>query len=318
MKTLTLPALAGLTMMFGACGNGGGETKAAPETASAAPPAAEQTETPAPAPRAPSAAEGTIAAAVAGDWRPPEDTARDAHRHPVETLEFFGIANDDTVVELWPGSGWYTRILAPYLASGGGKLILAGFDPSAFEGERRARIEERNAAFREAFEDETLYGDLVFTRFSEGSPALAPPESVDAVLTFRNMHNWMRGGYADKAFDDAYAALKPGGTLAIVEHRLASTREQDPAARSGYVHEDFVKSAAARAGFEFVATSEINANPKDTADHPFGVWTLPPTLRTEDGDGNTPEGFDPAAYEAIGESDRMTLKFVKPPETDDT
>jgi len=317
MKTLPLAILAGLTAILSACGNGADDKiEAAPETASTAPTVAAPAQTSPPAPSEPSATRGTIASAVAGDWRPPEDTARDPARHPVETLEFFGIANDETVVELWPGSGWYTRILAPYLASGGGELILAGFDPEAFEGDRRKRIEDRNAAFRETFSDQGLYGDLTFTRFSASSPALAPEASVDAVLTFRNMHNWMRGGYADKAFADSYAALKPGGVLGIVEHRLPSTRAQDPAARSGYVHEDFVKEMAARAGFEFVSSSDINANPKDTADHPFGVWTLPPTSRTEDGDGNTPEGFDAAAYEAIGESDRMTLKFVKRPEHD--
>mgnify|MGYP006281378125 CR=1 FL=1 len=258
------------------------------------------------------AAHGSLEWAMAGDWRSDDDRARDTARNPAETLAFLEVDPADKVVELWPGGGWYTRILAPYLAVGGGQLVAAGWDPAAFEAERRTRIEERNTAFQEAFSDQDLYGDIEFTVFSANSPALTEPGSADVVLTFRNLHNWMSGGYADKFYEDAFEALKPGGILGVVEHRLPSTMEQDPTASSGYVHEDFVKAAAERAGFEFVASSEINANPADTADHPFGVWTLPPVSRTSDRDGNTPEGFDAAAYEAIGESDRMTLKFRKP------
>ena len=141
---------------------------------------------------------------------------------------------------------------------------------------------------------------------------LGEPESVDAVLTFRNIHNWMGGDHADKFFVDAFNVLKPGGVLGVVEHRLPSAMEQDPSAPSGYVHEDYVIALAEAAGFELEASSEINANPADTADHPFGVWTLPPVSRAADGDGNTPDDFDPQKYLDIGESDRMTLKFVKP------
>ena len=122
----------------------------------------------------------------------------------------------------------------------------------------------------------------------------------------------MSGGYAEKFFTDAYAALKPGGVLGVVEHRLPSTETQDPTASTGYVHEDYVIALATAAGFVLDGSSEVNANPRDTADHPFGVWTLPPNSRTADRDGNTPDGFDPATYAAIGESDRMTLRFVKP------
>ena len=262
------------------------------------------------------AAPGSLEWAVAGDWRDADQRARDASRHPVETLEFFEVDPGDKLVEMWPGSGWYTQILAPYLAAGGGTMVAAGWDSDAFEGERAEAIAERNLEFREAFGDRDLYGEIEFSAFSDRSSALTAPGSADAVLTFRNLHNWMSGGYFDKFFDDAFKALKPGGILGIVEHRLPSILEQDPTASSGYIHADFVRAAAERAGFEFVASSEINANPSDSADHPFGVWTLPPVSRTQDRDGNTPDGFDAATYEAIGESDRMTLKFRKPASDD--
>ncbi|MHA7899166.1 MAG: class I SAM-dependent methyltransferase [Henriciella sp.] len=255
----------------------------------------------------------TLADAVAGDWRSDDEKARDAWRNPAETLAFFEIEQDDTVVEIWPGGGWYTNVLAPYLASGDGQLIAAVWDVNVFEGERRAGIEQRIADFKAVYEADTdLFGTLEYSAFSAQSGPLAAADSVDAVLTFRNVHNWMGGDYSAKFFTDAYAALKPGGILGVVEHRLPSSAEQDPRGASGYVHEDFVKAMAAAAGFEFVESSEINANPADTADHPFGVWTLPPVSRTSDREGNSPEGFDAEVYKAIGESDRMTLKFVKP------
>ncbi|MEO1322700.1 MAG: hypothetical protein AAFV59_06805 [Pseudomonadota bacterium] len=255
----------------------------------------------------------TLAEAVAGDWRSDDEKARDVWRNPAETLEFFEIAPSDTVVEIWPGGGWYTNVIAPYLASDGGTLIAAVWDVNIFEGERLERIEQRIADYKAVYEaDADLFGTLEYSAFSAQSGPLAEAGSVDAVLTFRNVHNWMSGDYSPKFFTDAYAALKPGGTLGVVEHRLPSSTEQDPRAASGYVHEDFVKAMAASAGFEFVAASEINANPADSADHPFGVWTLPPVSRSTDRDGNTPDGFDAAAYAEIGESDRMTLKFIKP------
>ncbi|MEL7108438.1 MAG: hypothetical protein AAGJ68_09195 [Pseudomonadota bacterium] len=255
----------------------------------------------------------TLAEAVAGDWRSDDEKARDVWRNPAETLEFFEIAPSDTVVEIWPGGGWYTNVIAPYLASDGGTLIAAVWDVNIFEGERLERIEQRIADYKAVYEaDADLFGTLEYSAFSAQSGPLAEAGSVDAVLTFRNVHNWMGGDYSPKFFTDAYAALKPGGTLGVVEHRLPSSTEQDPRAASGYVHEDFVKAMAASAGFEFVAASEINANPADSADHPFGVWTLPPVSRSTDRDGNTPDGFDAAAYAEIGESDRMTLKFIKP------
>ncbi|MEM5515531.1 methyltransferase domain-containing protein [Henriciella sp. AS95] len=252
----------------------------------------------------------SVSDAMAGSWRTEGEVARDDFRHPAETLEFFGIEGDDTVIEIWPGGGWYTNILAPYLYENGGQFIAAWVNP-----ERSERAASSLEAFRANYaEYPDTFGEIQYTTYDAESGPLGEPESVDAVLTFRNLHNWMGGDYADKFFNDAYAVLKPGGVLGVVEHRLPSSAEQDPSAPTGYVHEDYVKALAKAAGFEFEASSEINANPADTADHPFGVWTLPPVSRTTDRDGNTPEGFDADAYTSIGESDRMTLKFVKPAE----
>lgn len=254
-----------------------------------------------------------LEAAIAGAWRSDEAKARDAFRNPQATLEFLGVEADDTVVEIWPGGGWYSDVLAPYLASGGGTLIAAQWDTSQFEGERKERLESRIQSYMDRYAaDADTFGTVELSAFSAASGPLAEAGTVDAVLTFRNVHNWMNGDYTAKFFEDAYAALKPGGIVGVVEHRLPSGAEQDPRGRSGYVHEDFVKGLAAAAGFEPATSSEINANPADTADHPFGVWTLPPSSRTSDRDGNTPDGFDAATYAAIGESDRMTLRFVKP------
>lgn len=249
-----------------------------------------------------------LAWAVAGDWRSDAVKARDEWRNPVETLEFFEVEPGETVAEIWPGGGWYTEILGPSLKEGGGRLVAVGFDPerSEFAANAVARYEESYVSKPE------LFGDITVTAYTSETPPFAEDDSIDTILTFRNVHNWMAGGHEAKFFGEAYAALKPGGVLGVVEHRLPSTEEQDPQALTGYVHEDYVKTLAANAGFEFVEASEVNANPADTADHPFGVWTLPPVSRTAPRDGEAPEGFDPAPYLDIGESDRMTLKFVKP------
>jgi predicted methyltransferase len=254
----------------------------------------------------------TLAEAVASDLRSDAEKARDVWRHPAETLAFFGVEPDMKVVEVWPGGGWYTNILAPWLASSGGTLVAAGFDAASIEDpERRARTEQRIAEFKAGYAD-PKFGTIEHSVFSATSGPLTADGSADVVLTFRNVHNWMSNSYAEKFFADAYLALKPGGVLGVVEHRLPSTEAQDPKAASGYVHEDYVKGLAAAAGFEFVEASEVNANPLDTADHPFGVWTLPPNNAATGRDGATVEGFDPEKYKAIGESDRMTLKFRKP------
>ena len=254
-----------------------------------------------------------LSAAVSGDWRSKDESARDAWRNPEETLAFLGVEPNHTVIEIWPGRGWYTNILAPYLNSGGGKFIAAVWDVEAMTEDRRERYDAAINRFRTYFEaNPEVYGTLGYTALSDTSGPLGEPNSVDVVLTFRNVHNWMANGYEAKVFEDAFAVLKPGGVLGVVEHRLPSSDVQDPLAKSGYVHEDYVKSLAANSGFLFDAASDINANPADDADHPFGVWTLQPASRSEDRDGNAPEGFDPAEFAAIGESDRMTLRFVKP------
>jgi len=243
----------------------------------------------------------TLEALTEAPHRAPENVARNPYRNPVETLRFFGIEPDMTVVEIWPGSaGWYTEILAPYLHDEG-TYYAAGFDrdvDSEFLRNAARKFAAKLAAHPE------IYDKVRVTEFSAAKTAIAPPGSADLVLTFRNVHNWMRRGDAAILFDAMYRALNPGGILGLVQHRGDPETPQDPAARSGYVHEAHVVALAEKAGFELVARSEINANPKDTKDHPEGVWTLPPNLRLGD--------VDRDKYLAIGESDRMTLKFRKP------
>ncbi|MDR7230031.1 putative methyltransferase [Caulobacter sp. BE264] len=252
----------------------------------------------------------TIEAAVAGDWRLPADRARDAWRHPVESLKFWELKPGQTVVEFWPGAGWYTDILAPFLADTRGKLYEAMLETKGPADPAAAGIVE--GFQRKLAEKKKVYGEVAFTAFGPTSGPVAPDGSADLVLFLRNLHNWMAGGIAEKAFKDALAALKPGGILGIEEHRGQPGRVQDVLAEDGYVQQDYVIQMAKEAGFVLIGTSEINANPKDTKDHPFGVWTLPPTrLSAPRGEPAEP-GFDHSKYDAIGESDRMTLKFAKP------
>lgn len=266
----------------------------------------EDPRTPAPAAPAPSP-EAILREAVDGPQRTAEERARDQYRHPVETLAFFDFAPDLTVVEVWPGGGWYTNILAPALARGGGVYYAAGLDPASSD-----RAREAVAAFEAKYKgDPALYGDVIVTVLGEGHE-IAPEASADLVLTFRNVHNWLAAGTAEANFRRFYAALKPGGVLGVVEHRAPADAADEFEKTSGYVREATVKSLAAAAGFDFEAASEINANPKDTKDHPFGVWTLPPTRRSSAVRGVEDPNFDRARYDAIGESDRMTLKFRKP------
>ncbi|HVY87817.1 MAG TPA: hypothetical protein VG942_03065 [Hyphomonadaceae bacterium] len=278
--------------LLAACG---GRTEA-PKTAGA-PPAA-----PAGAPA------GSLEWAVAGDWRIPSEKARDPWRHPVETLKFFGVKPSDTVVELYPGGGWYTAILGPYLKSGGGHLIAAVQDPAGST-EAANLLKSYTAAFKDHPE---RYGDIAIATTSKTAAGVAPDGSADVVLTFRNIHNWMAGGYAEKIFADAYKALKPGGVLGVEEHRLPSSRDQDLSASSGYVLQSYVVQLAEHAGFKLEEASEINANPKDNADHPLGVWMLPPNLRAPKPGSPEAKDYDVEKYKAIGESDRMTLRFRKP------
>lgn len=253
--------------------------------------------------------EGSLEWAVQGAWRV-QDRARDAWRHPVETLRFFGLQPRMTVVDFWPGSGWYTEILAPYLARGGGTYYAAGFATGPGADPAQAALV---AAYEKRFTtDRRLYGDIQFSAFGPTSGPVAPAGSADLVLFMRNIHAWMAAGLAEKAFADAFAAMRPGATLGVEQHRLSPEDDQDPAAASGYVQEAFVRQLAAEAGFVFVASSEINANETDTKDHPFGVETLPPrSLTAPQGEPPDPS-FDRSKYDAIGESDRMTLKFRKP------
>ncbi len=244
-------------------------------------------------------------AAIGGAHRTPEERARDQWRHPKETLAFFGVAPSSTVVEIWPGGGWYTKVLAPYLKSGGGVYYAAQRDPAS-----SARAAEAVQKFKDAYADAAIYGDVRVSVLGEGAE-IAPEGTADTVLTFRNVHNWTSAGTADATFKAFYRALKPGGVLGVVEHR-ANEDAAEGDASSGYVKESAVKALAAAAGFEFVEASEINANPADTKDHPFGVWTLPPVRRSSASAGQEDPNFDRAKYDAIGESDRMTLKFVKP------
>lgn len=251
----------------------------------------------------------TLEQAVAdADWTE-EQRARVQYRHPVETLEFFDLEPDMTVAEIWPGGGWYTEVIAPYLAQGGGDYYAVLFDPET-GGER---VRQAIARFRTEYaENPETYGDVMITALGPETEEIMPAGSADMVLTFRNAHNFVMNGFGESAFDQFYAALKPGGILGVVDHRLPEEADDAMEERSGYLKPSTVIELAEAAGFELVAQSEVNANPQDTADHPFGVWTLPPTSATQNRDGSVPEGFDPEAYKAIGESDRFTMKFVKP------
>jgi predicted methyltransferase len=244
---------------------------------------------------------------IAGPQRSAEERARDEFRHPRETLRFFGAEPSMTVVEIWPGGGWYSNIIAPFLARGGGVYYAAGLDP-----ESNPRTQEAVSAFAEKFtSDAAIYGTVRLTVLG-GEKPIAPEGSADLVLTFRNVHNWMMRGDGEENFKAFYAALKPGGVLGVVEHRAADDIDAEKESTSGYVREATVMALAEAAGFEFEASSEINANPRDTKDHPFGVWTLPPVRRSTAVRGVDDPDFDRTKYDAIGESDRMTLKFRKP------
>ncbi|MCF6203370.1 MAG: methyltransferase [Methylococcaceae bacterium] len=240
--------------------------------------------------------------AINGNHRSAEHKSRDQYRHPQETLNFFEVKPDMTVVEIWPGGkGWYTEILAPYLKDKG-KLYAAHFsansDTPYFKKNLKKFKEKTNA-------QPNIYGKMIISTLQPPKIIdIAPDGSADRVLTFRNIHNWMKNDQAPAVFKAMFNALKPGGILGIVEHRAIQGSDQDPKATSGYVKQCFVIIMAEQAGFEFVDQSEINANPKDTTIYPEGVWTLPPSLRLKE--------QDKEKYLSIGESDRMTLKFRKP------
>ena len=249
-----------------------------------------------------------LKAAIAGPQRSAENIARDGARHPYESLAFWGLKPEQTVIEVSPGGGYWTEILAPYAKATGGRYVAGVADldnPKLSEGARKGR-----AAFEAKYADAGRFGTIAYANFGTQSAALGKPGSADMVITARNIHNWLwQPPMVDKAMADFYAVLKPGGVLAVEEHR-ADPRPQKGDARDGYVAVSTVVAAAEKAGFKLDGQSEINANPKDTKDHPFGVWTLPPTRQSAD-KGSDP-AFDHTRYDAIGESDRMTLRFRKP------
>ncbi len=245
---------------------------------------------------------GALQQVIAGSQRSEQHKNRDQFRHPLQTLNFFEVESTMAVVEIWPGGkAWYTEILAPYLKQKG-TFYAAQFAANSgipYFTKSLKQFKQKMSA------DPDSYSNVIITTLqAPNSIEIAPKNSADRVLTFRNVHNWMKAGQAETVFKAMYQALKPGGILGVVEHRAASNSTQDSQAISGYVTESYVINLAEKAGFKLVASSEINANPKDTANHPKGVWTLPPTLRLKE--------QDKEKYLAIGESDRMTLKFIKP------
>ncbi len=249
------------------------------------------------------AARDPLAAAIASPTRTAKFVARDVYRHPLETLRFFGLRPDQTVVEVWPGRGWYMEILAPYLRERG--RYYAAIEAPDVAGAPKEAKEDAAVLRKRITDDPAHFGKVIVTELH--APQLAeicPPGAADVVLTFRNVHNWIETGNQQAQFDAFFKALKPGGVLGVVEHRAKPGTSLDEMRKSGYVDEAYVKKLAANAGFRFDAASPINDNPKDTKDYPEGVWTLPPTLALGD--------RDRARYLAIGESDRMTLRFVKP------
>lgn len=229
---------------------------------------------------------------------------RDQYRHPKETLEFFGLKPDMTVVEIWPGGGWYTEIINDVVKEKG-KLIAANF--YMFDG-APGYYKRSLDSFKSKVENNPMYSGIEITEFHQTKALdIAPAGSADMVLTFRNVHNWYMGDGdegVEKAFEAFYKALKKGGVLGVVDHRMPENLDQEEHKRSGYMKQSYVIAAAEKAGFKLAGKSEINANAKDTAQHPRGVWTLPPRLALGE--------EDKQKYLKIGESDRMTLKFVKP------
>lgn len=244
----------------------------------------------------------SIKQAIVGDHRSDQNIDRNQYRHPIQTLDFFGLKPNMTVVEIWPGGGWYSEILAPVL-KGRGQYYAAGFSLIA----KRTPNWRKN--YQKKFEQKLkqnpdIYSKTIITDLSiPERPEIAPAGTADLVLTFRNVHNWMKGDYAQAVFDSMFNALKPGGILGVVEHRAKPGTSLNAMISSGYVTEEHVIKLAQTAGFKLQDKSEINANPTDTTLHPKGVWTLPPTLRL--GEKNHTK------YLAIGESDRMSLKFIK-------
>ena len=271
----------------------------APKTADREPPKAERKQA--------KAIAHDVKKLLKGDWRSEQNVARDEYRHPAETLAFFGITPTMTVIEIWPSAGWYSEILAPYLRDDG-HYIAAVVDPAkAADAKAMETATKQNQALRDKFAAQPkVYGQPKLIEFSATAPDLGPPGRVDAVVTFRNVHNWVMAGNEAQMFEAFFEVLKPGGILGVVDHRAAEGASVEQVKNTGYLPEQYVIALALKAGFRLDARSEVNANPKDLKNYPKGVWTLPPTLREGD--------VDRDKYLAIGESDRMTLRFVKPKE----
>jgi predicted methyltransferase len=249
------------------------------------------------------AASESIQKAATGSHRSEANIARNRYRHPVETLEFFGLEEDMTVLEILPGSLWYSEVIGPVVRERG-QFKAASYDPDApdqpeYRAKQVATMQQRFAAEKNVFGDAEILVLAPPDRIELGEPG-----SVDMVLTFRNLHGFVRAGVTEQVLRSFYDVLKPGGVLGVVQHRAGEATTKDPDAFVGYLPQDRVVQLVESAGFELEAQSEINANPKDTADYPKGVWTLPPSYTLGD--------VDRARYEAIGESDRMTLRFRKP------
>ncbi len=253
-------------------------------------------------PNAQPAISAAVQAAVDGKGRTPDNVKRDAYRHPAQTLSFFGVEPGKTVVEITPGGGWYSEILAPLLRDKG-TYVAAVVDPMAVaEGKARDYQQRGRDGLEKKFAGTpALYDKAKIVGYDPKAPKFGPDNSADVVLTFRNVHNWRSANQAEGMFKGFYSVLKPGGVLGVVEHRAKADVPADD--KSGYVGQAQVIAMAEAAGFKLAGSSEINANPRDTKDHPNGVWTLPPV--------NNHDAADDAKYKAIGESDRMTLRFVK-------
>ena len=249
----------------------------------------------------------SIEQAVAGDWRSSDAKSRDVFRHPVDALAFWGLKPGMTVLEVQPGGGWWTEILAPYAKATKGEFYVTAADiadPGLSEGARKGR-----ADFEAKYANAETYGKLNLVNWGAKAAPL-PANKFDFVLAARVFHGWSNQGRVDVNLANLYNSIKPGGVLAVEQHR--GNPGQEPPVKDGYVTEQAVIDAATKAGFKLDGKSEVNANPKDTKDHPFGVWTLPPTRQSSASGKPVDPAFDRAKYDAIGESDRMTLRFVKP------
>ena len=258
------------------------------------------------------AIDARIEKAMVGDQRSETNIARNQYRHPAETLTLMGLEDGMTVMEIWPGGGWYMEIIAPVM-NGHGQYIAASYDMDVPD-QPAYRYSGHEAMLKTFEENAALYGTPGVASFSPPqSASLGEADSVDMVLTFRNTHGWIGAGVADAVYAEFARVLKPGGILGVVQHRAPAGSDPKESAKTGYVSEEAVIAMATAAGLELEDRSEVNANPKDTTDHEKGVWTLPPSLRLcrdiEDGKAKTECEMK---YRAIGESDRMTLKFRKP------